>query len=133
MVAAITKKRSKMAKKDTLLEEAALSAAGIQQTHVIGIFALLMIFICLFGIMGLKHITWIMLLCVNVVFFIYLMKLTIDSGFNAPLGPDGQPIEGDDSSDDDDDDDDEYQDDDEEGEYKPPATPERPTGLPPIS
>ena len=58
MLAVIYKKRSKMAKKDTLLEEAAMSAAGLQQTHIIGIFVLTLIVIILFGLMGFKTITW---------------------------------------------------------------------------
>ncbi len=128
MLAVILKKRSKMAKKDTLLEEAAMSAAGIQQTHVIGTFVLVLMVIILFGLMGLKTITWTFLLLLNLVLFSYLMKLTIDSGLNAPVGPDGEPI-GDDSSDEEDDDDD-YED--EEGDYKPPSD-SQPSGLPPIS
>lgn len=126
MFALIIKKRSKMSKKDTLLEEAAMSAAGIQQTHVIGIFAVTFFVIFLFGLMGLKAITWTMLLLVNLLLFGYLMKLTIDSGLNVPLGPDGQPIGADDSSDEEDEDDDE---DDEEGDYQPPPK----NGLPPLS
>ena len=98
MLGLILKKRSKMAKKDTLLEEAAMSAAGIQQTHVIGLFALILIVIVFFGLLGLKHITWTLLLLLNLTLFSYLMKLTIDSGFNTPVGPDGQPLE-DESSD----------------------------------
>jgi hypothetical protein len=124
MLGVILKKRSKMAKKDSLLEEAAMSAAGIQQTHVIGIFVITLIVITLFGLLGLKTITWTLLLLLNLVLFSYVMKLTIDSGFNVPLGPDGQPIE--DDSSDDEDDDDEYED--EEGDYKPPNE-----NLPPIT
>lgn len=130
MFAFILKKRSKMAKKDTLLEEAAMSAAGIQQTHVIGIFVLVLIVITLFGLIGLKTITWTMLLLLNLVLFCYLMKLTIDSGLNAPVGPDGEPIGDEDSSDEEDDD--EYEDDDEEGDYKPPAETSG-ANLPPIT
>lgn len=117
MLAVIMKKRSKMAKKDSLLEEAAMSAAGIQQTHIIGIFVLILIVIVMFGLLGLKTITWTLLLLLNLVLFSYLMKLTIDSGLNVPLGPDGLPIEVE-SSDEEDEDDDEYED--EEGDYKPP-------------
>jgi hypothetical protein len=46
--------------------------------------------------------------------------LTIESGLNVPLGPDGQPIGGDESSDDEDDDDD---DDDEDAAYQAPTVP----------
>ena len=127
MLAVIMKKRSKMAKKDSLLEEAAMSAAGIQQTHIIGIFVLILIVIVMFGLLGLKTITWTLLLLLNLVLFSYLMKLTIDSGLNVPLGPDGLPIEVE-SSDEEDEDDDEYED--EEGDYKPPNAG---TNLPQIS
>ena len=107
MLALIMKKRTKMSKKDVLLEEAAMSAAGLQQTHVVGIFALTLLVIAFFGLLGLKSITWTMLLLVNTLLFGYLMKLTIDSGMNVPIGPDGQVIPPDESSDEEDDDDDE--------------------------
>ena len=129
MLAVIYKKRSKMAKKDTLLEEAAMSAAGLQQTHIIGIFVLTLIVIILFGLMGFKTITWTLLLLVNLVLFTYLMKLTIDSGLNTPVGPDGEPLD-DDSSDEEYEDDDD--DDDEEGNYKAPTEAPKET-LPPIT
>ena len=118
-----------MAKKDTLLEEAAMSAAGLQQTHIIGIFVLTLIVIILFGLMGFKTITWTLLLLVNLVLFTYLMKLTIDSGLNTPVGPDGEPLD-DDSSDEEYEDDDD--DDDEEGNYKAPTEAPKET-LPPIT
>jgi hypothetical protein len=121
MFAVIMKKRTKMSKKDALLEEAAMSAAGLEQTHVLGIFAITLFVILLCGLAGFKGLTWTLLLIVNVIFFAYLMKLTIDSGLNVPLGPDGEPLGDEDSSDDEDDDDDE---DDEQAPYKPPSTPE---------
>mmetsp|Transcript_8053 Transcript_8053/g.8868 ORF Transcript_8053/g.8868 Transcript_8053/m.8868 type:complete len:449 (-) Transcript_8053:132-1478(-) len=127
MVAVIAKKRTKMSKKDSLLEEAAMSAAGIQTTHIIGIFVLVVIVTILFGLMGLKTVTWIMILLTNLILFAYLMKLTIDSGLNVPVGPDGEPL-GDESSDEEDDDDDD--DDDEGGEYKPPSEPREQTQAP---
>lgn len=129
MLAIIMKKRTKMSKKDALLEEAAMSAAGIQQSHVIGMFAIFYFIVFLFGLVGLKTLTWMLLLLVNIVLFGYLMKLTIDSGLNVPLGPDGQPIGAEDSSDDEDDDDEE-----EEGDYKSPIVPaEESSKLPPLS
>lgn len=134
MLAVISKKRTKMAKKDALLEEAAMSAAGLQQTHVIGLFVLTLIITVLFGLMGLKSFTWGLLLLLNLILFCYLMKLTIDSGLNAPVGPDGELI-GYESSDEEDDDDDEEEDN-ENGVYKPPATPAdesaKPESLPEI-
>ncbi len=118
MIAIIMKKRTKMSKKDALLEEAAMSAAGIEQTHVVGAFAIALFLTFLCGLAGWKGLTWTLILIVNIILFAYLMKLTIDSGLNVPLGPDGQPIGGDESSDDEDEDDDDYED---AGDYKPPA------------
>jgi len=109
------KKRSTMSKKDALIEQAAMSAAGIQQTHVVGIFVVFFVLTTLIGLAGAKGLTWTILLAANLVLFGYLMKLTIDSGLNVPLGPDGEPIGGAESSDDEDDD---Y---DEEEDYKAPA------------
>lgn len=127
MFGVILMKRQKMSNKDALLEQAALSAAGLQQTHIIGIFVLILLVIVMFGLLGLKSITWGMLLLLSTTLFAYLMKLTVDSGLNSALVADG------DSSDSDDDDEEE---DDEEGEYKPPvpepATPSMPP-IPPIS
>lgn len=120
MLAVIMKKRTKMSKKDALLEEAAMSAAGIEHSHVVGAFATTLFFIFICGVAGWKGLTWTLLLIVNIILFAYLMKLTIDSGLNVPLGPDGQPIGADESSDDEDDDDD-YEDEDDPGAYKPPA------------
>lgn len=120
MVGFIFKKRSKMSPKDALLEQAALNAVGLQQTHVIGIIAIFctVSLICLLA--GLKGLTWTLLLLISFTLFAYLMKLTIESGLNVPLGPDGQPIGGDESSDDEDDDDD---DDDEDAAYQAPTVP----------
>jgi hypothetical protein len=120
MVGFIFKKRSKMSPKDALLEQAALNAVGLQQTHVIGIVAIIFTvsLICLLA--GLKGLTWTLLLLISFTLFAYLMKLTIESGLNVPLGPDGQPIGGDESSDDEDDDDD---DDDEDAAYQAPTVP----------
>lgn len=134
MMAVILKKRTKMSNKDALLEEAALSAAGLQQTHIIGIFVLILFVVILFGLLGFKAITWGMLLIINAILFGYLMKLTIVSGLNAP---DGQLMDGD-SSDEEDDDDDEDEEKDgtnaatsgaQGGEYKSPEVPT----LPPVT
>ena len=134
MIGLIQKKRSKMSPKDALLEEAALNTAGIQQNHVLGIFAVTFFFIFLFGLAGLKGLTWTLLLLVNFFLFGYLMKLTIDSGLNVPVGPDGEPID-DDSSDDDDDDGDVEEE--AEGYKAPPvaaaADEEKQHELPPIT
>ena len=116
MFVVILMKRQKMSNKDALLEQAAMSAAGLQQTHVVGIFVLLLLVIVMFGLLGLKSITWGLLLLLSTILFAYLMKLTVDSGLNSAL------VAGDSSDSDDDDDDD----DDEEGDYKSPH-------IPPIS
>lgn len=113
MFVVILMKRQKMSNKDALLEQAAMSAAGLQQTHVVGIFVLLLLVIVMFGLLGLKSITWGMLLLLSTILFAYLMKLTVDSGLNSALVADG------DSSDSDDDEEEE----DEEGDYKSPHIP----------
>jgi len=130
MIAFIMKKRSKMSPKDSLLEQAAMNAAGLQQTHVIGIAAVTFFIILLCVLAGFKGLTWTLLLIINFCLFAYLMKLTIESGLNVPLGPDGQPIGGDESSDEEDDDDDE-----EEAAYQAPSVPTEPSKptLPPIT
>jgi hypothetical protein len=104
MLLTIIKKRQKMSNKDALLEQAAISAAGLQQTHVLGIFALLILIIMMFALLGLKKITWALLLLLNIVLFAYLMKLTVDGSVKETvIGPDGKIIEKDDSEDEEDD------------------------------
>lgn len=119
MLAVILKKRSKMSNKDALIEEAALGAIGLQQSHIVGMFVLVLLVIAIFAFLRMKAITWGMLLIMNSLVFGYLMKLTIQSGLNLPVGPDGQLIEREESSDSEDDDDDEE----EKGEYESPAIP----------
>lgn len=128
MLLAILSRRSKMSKKDSLLEEAAMNAAGLQQSHVIGIFILIIVVIVVFALLGLKSITWALLLIVNTVLFGYLMKLTVDSGVSAGstvVGPDGQIIQRDDSD----------SSDDEDEEKKPTQNPSsyKAPAIPPIS
>jgi len=126
MLAVILKKRQKMSNKDALIEEAALGAIGLQQSHIIGMFVLVLFIIAIFAFFRLKAITWGLLLIVNTIVFAYLMKLTITSGLQAgrTVGPDGQLIEREDSSSDEDDDDDDDDDDEEEkGQYKSPEVP----------
>jgi hypothetical protein len=92
-----------MSNKDALLEQAAISAAGLQQTHVLGIFALLILIIMMFALLGLKKITWALLLLLNIVLFAYLMKLTVDGSVKETIvGPDGKIIEKEDSEDEED-------------------------------
>ena len=108
MLLAIIKKRQKMSNKDALLEQAAISAAGLQQSHILGIFALLILIITMFALLKLKKITWALLLILNVFLFSYLMKLTVDGSVKETvIGPDGKIVEKEDSDDEDDDDDDE--------------------------
>jgi len=102
MLVAILRKRQKMSNKDALLEQAAMSAAGLQQAHVIGIFVLVVIVITVFALLQLKNITWALLLIMNTALFGYLMKLTVDSGVSAGetvIGPDGTIIRHADSDD----------------------------------
>lgn len=92
MLALIVQKRQKMSNKDALLEQAAMSAAGLQQPHVVGIFILVVLVIAVFALLGLKNITWALLLIINTALFGYLMKLTVDSGVSTGetvIGPDG--------------------------------------------
>ena len=101
LVGLIIRKRNKMSNKDALLEQAALSAAGLQQPHIIGIFALVIVVIAVFALLGLKNITWALLLILNTALFGYLMKLTVDASANeAIIGPDGTVLRHDDSDDD---------------------------------
>jgi len=93
MLVAILQKRQQMSNKDALLEQAAMTAAGLQQTHVIGIFVLVLVVIVIFASLCMKNITWAMLLMMNTVLFAYLMKLTIDSSVARTIvGPDGKLI-----------------------------------------
>lgn len=116
MLALIMRKRKAMAPKEALIEEAALNSVGMQQTHVLGIVGVLFFVTVLFGLAGVKSITWFLLLTTNIVLFAYLMKLTVTSG----IGPDGMPLEDEDSSDDESDDDEE-----DEGYKAPEMTEEK--------
>jgi len=104
MLIAILNKRQNMSNKDALLEQAAMTAAGLHQTHVVGIFLLIILVVTVFGLLQLKNITWALLLIMNTTLFGYLMKLTVDSGVSTGetvVGPDGTIIkhaESDDSS-----------------------------------
>lgn len=89
LVGLIVRKRQKMSNKDTLLEQAALSTAGLQQPHVIGLFLLVVLIIAVFALLGLKNITWGLFLVVNTALFAYLMQLTVRA--NEPIvGPNGE-------------------------------------------
>ena len=106
MLLAIIKKRQKMSNKDAFLEQAAISAAGLQQSHILGIFALLILVITMFALLGLKRITWSLLLMLNIFLFGYLMKLTVDGSVKETvIGPDGKIVEKEDSDDEDEGDD----------------------------
>jgi hypothetical protein len=92
MLVLIFRKRQKMSNKDALLEQAAMSAAGLQQPHVVGVCVLVLLVVAVFAVLGLKNITWALMLMINTALFAYLMKLTLDSGVNAGenmIGPDG--------------------------------------------
>lgn len=86
MLVAILRKRRNMSRKELLLEEAAMSAAGLQLTHIIGIFVLVVIVIVVFALLGLKKITWALLILLTTVLFAYLMKLTVDGSMSQTCG-----------------------------------------------
>ena len=133
MLIAIIQKRQKMSNKDSLLEQAAISAAGLQQSHILGIFALLILIITIFGLLGLKKITWALLLMLNIVLFAYLMKLTVDGSVKETIiGPDGKIADGDASDEEEEDDDNDDEDPASPKKKKPTAGYENPE-LPPIT
>jgi hypothetical protein len=116
-----------MSHKDALLEQAAISAAGLQQSHILGIFLLLILIIAIFALLGLKKITWALLLMLNIVLFAYLMKLTVDGSVKETvIGPDGKIVEEVDSDDEESDEEDK-----DGGGYKNPTLPQ--TELPEIA
>lgn len=98
MLLAIISKRQKMSNKEVLLEQAAISAAGLQQSHILGIFALLILIITMFALLGLKKITWALLLMINIVLFAYLMKLTVDGSVKETIIVDGKIVEAEEDS-----------------------------------
>jgi hypothetical protein len=103
MLILIARKRRSMSNKDALLEQAAMSAAGLQTPHVIFVFVLVVLVVAVFALLGLKNITWTFLLLINTILFGYMMKLTVDSGLKGEdtmVGPDGNLIrkDSDDSS-----------------------------------
>lgn len=103
MVGLIWHRRQQMSNKDALLEQAAMNAAGLQTPHVIAVFVLVVLVIAVFAALGLKNVTWALLLSINIALFAYLMKLTFDSSVSSGetvIGPDGQILrkDSDDSS-----------------------------------
>jgi len=100
MVCGIVRQRRNMSNKDALLEQAAMTSVGLQQSHIVIIFAVAIIIIVIFASLCMKDITWTMLLVLNVVLFAYLLKLTVDSGNNCIMMPDGtlKRVPSDDSS-----------------------------------
>ena len=129
MCISIISKRQKMSHKDALLEQAAISAAGLQQSHILGSFLLLILIITVFALLGLKKITWALLLMLNIVLFAYLMKLTVDGSVKETvIGPDGKIVPDVDSDEEEEDDDE-----DDEGDYQNPTLPSRQTELPEIA
>jgi len=129
MCISIVSKRQKMSHKDALLEQAAISAAGLQQSHILGIFLLLILIITVFALLGLKKITWALLLMLNIVLFAYLMKLTVDGSVKETvIGPDGKIVPDVDSDEEEDDEEDD------EGGYQNPSLPDvKQTELPEIA
>uniref|UniRef100_A0A7S0BWR1 Uncharacterized protein n=1 Tax=Proboscia inermis TaxID=420281 RepID=A0A7S0BWR1_9STRA len=123
LLSGIYRKRQRMTNKNALLEQAAMSAAGMQKSHVVGIATLLVVVITIFAALKMKNVTWAMLLATNLFLFGYMMKLTVEG--SEEVGPDGTVIRPDESSDDEDEDDE----DDERPGYTPtsvPAVPPQP-------
>jgi len=128
MCISIVSKRQKMSHKDALLEQAAISAAGLQQSHILGIFLLLILIITVFALLGLKKITWALLLMLNIVLFAYLMKLTVDGSVKETvIGPDGKIVE------EDSDEEEEEEEEEEEGYQNPSLPAVKQTELPEIA
>jgi hypothetical protein len=71
----IVLQRQQMTKKEALLEEAAMSVAGLQKVHVVGIILLFLLVVLIFALLQMKTITWSLLLLTNLILFIYLVKL----------------------------------------------------------
>ena len=82
----IIRKRRTMSNKERLMEEAGLSSAGLKLGHVIGIVFCMVVIIAVFGLLGIKSITWCLLLVLDTALFLYLMKLTVDSGLGLRFG-----------------------------------------------
>jgi len=89
MLVGILRQRRTMSNKDALLEQAAMTAVGLQQTHIIFIFILTIVIIVIFASLCMKDITWTMLLAMNIILFAYLLKLTVDSGNSCIMSSDG--------------------------------------------
>lgn len=100
MLAGIIRQRRSMSNKESLLEQAAMTSVGLNQTHIIFIFVLTIVVIIIFASLCLKDITWTMLLSMNVILFAYLLKLTVDSGNSCIMNADGtiRRIDSDESS-----------------------------------
>jgi len=89
MMIGIIYQRRSMSNKEALLEQAAMTAVGLQQSHIIFIFVLTIIVVVIFASLCMKDITWTMLLVLNVTLFAYLLKLTVDNGNTCIMNPDG--------------------------------------------
>jgi len=100
MLMGILRQRRSMSNKEALLEQAAMTAVGLSQTHIIFIFILTIVIIIIFASLCMKDITWTMLLAMNIILFAYLLKLTVDSGNSCIMNPDGtiRRIDSDESS-----------------------------------
>ena len=82
----IIRKRRTMSNKERLMEEAGLSSAGLKLGHVIAIVFCMVVIIAVFGLLGIRSITWFLLLVLDTALFLYLMKLTVDSGLGLRFG-----------------------------------------------
>ena len=77
MVIVIGKKRAAMPAKDRLLEEASAATLGLRRTHLVGFFIGTLVIVAALAATGFVQATLGFCLAVNVVSFVYLLKLTL--------------------------------------------------------
>ena len=87
----IWRKRQKMSTNDALLEQASMTAAGLQTFHLVAVAVLVVLVIVIFALLGLKNLTLTLILIIVIALFGYLMKLTYDN--SVVVGPDGQILQ----------------------------------------
>ena len=84
LIIGIIMQRQLMSKKDALMEEAAMTVAGIRKIHVVGLMVLFIIIILIFGLLKMKAVTWSMMLLTILVLFLYLVKLLVSGATEDP-------------------------------------------------
>ena len=86
--------------KDALLGEAAMNGAGLQTLHVVAVAGVIVLMIAGFALLGMKNVTFSLLLIIDIIMFGFLMKLTYDLSVDETfIGPDGQIMQKTDSED----------------------------------